>query len=164
MSGELQGRAVLVTGGGTGIGRACAEKLVADGAAVTICGRTASRLEDAAKIIEAAAAFGGSVQAVVADVTIEESVKAAVEQAGLAGTVRVNKSGCLDQCEHGVTMVVYPEGVWYGFVKLSDVEEIVRSHLIDGEPVERLRLPDTCVNTSRCPHRGGTLQLGLGGL
>ncbi|MCH8147535.1 MAG: (2Fe-2S) ferredoxin domain-containing protein [Planctomycetes bacterium] len=96
--------------------------------------------------------------------SIREAVKAAVEQAGLSGTVRVNKSGCLDQCEHGVTMVVYPEGVWYGFVTLSDVEEIVRSHLKDGKPVERLRLPDTCVNTSRCPHRGGAVQLGLGGL
>lgn len=95
---------------------------------------------------------------------VREAVKAAVEQAGLSDTVRVNKSGCLDQCEHGVTMVVYPEGVWYGFVKLADVEEIVRSHLIDGEPVERLRLPDGCVNSSRCPHRGGTVQLGLGGL
>lgn len=95
---------------------------------------------------------------------IREAVKAAVEQAGLSGTVRINKSGCLDQCEHGVTMVVYPEGVWYGFVKLADVEEIVRSHLVDGEPVERLRLPDACVNTPRCPHRGGTVQLGLGGL
>ena len=95
---------------------------------------------------------------------IREAVKTAVEQAELSGTIRVNKSGCLDQCEHGVTMVVYPEAVWYGFLKLADVEEIVRSHLVDGEPVARLRLPDTCVNTSRCPHRGGSVQLGLGGL
>ena len=91
MSGELQGRAVLVTGGGTGIGRACAEKLVADGAVVTICGRTASRLEDAAAKIKAVAGYGGSVQAVVADVTVEDSVKAAVEQA-------VVPTGSLDGC------------------------------------------------------------------
>jgi hypothetical protein len=36
----------------------------------------------------------------------------------------------------------------------------VQSHLIDGVPVERLRLPEACINTSRCPHRGGTVQLG----
>ena len=52
-SGGLEGYAVLVTGGGTGIGRACAAQLAADGAAVTICGRTQSKLEDAAKTIEA---------------------------------------------------------------------------------------------------------------
>jgi len=91
MSGELRGRAVLVTGGGTGIGRACAEKLVADGAAVTICGRTASRLEDAAGKIEAAAAHGGRVQTVVADVTVEEQVRAAVARA-------LVPTGSLDGC------------------------------------------------------------------
>ena len=55
-SGGLEGFSVIVTGGGTGIGRACAERLAADGAAVTICGRTESKLEDAAGKIEAAAA------------------------------------------------------------------------------------------------------------
>ena len=52
-SGGLEGMAVLVTGGGTGIGAACASRLAADGAAVTICGRTESKLEDAAKKIQA---------------------------------------------------------------------------------------------------------------
>ena len=80
-SGGLEGSAVLVTGGGTGIGRACAAALAADGAAVTICGRTASKLEDAAKRIEERAGCGGSVQIVVADVTEEEQVKAAVAKA-----------------------------------------------------------------------------------
>ena len=61
-SGGLEGMAVLVTGGGSGIGRACAARLAADGAAVTICGRTESKLEDAAKKIEAGAGHGGSVQ------------------------------------------------------------------------------------------------------
>jgi len=75
----LDGRTALVTGGGTGIGRACAARLAADGAAVTICGRTESRLVDAAKIIGEAAGHGGSVQYVTADVTDEDSVKAAVD-------------------------------------------------------------------------------------
>jgi NAD(P)-dependent dehydrogenase (short-subunit alcohol dehydrogenase family) len=78
-SGGLEGYAALVTGGGTGIGRACAARLAADGASVTIVGRTESRLVDAAKIIAECADHGGSVQYTTADVTDEDSVKAAVE-------------------------------------------------------------------------------------
>ena len=84
---------------------------------------------------------------------IREALKIAAKQYGLQGLVRINEAGCLDQCEHGVTIVVYPEAVWYGFVRLSDVEEIVRSHLVEGRPVERLRLADACINTSSCKHR-----------
>ena len=73
--------------------------------------------------------------------------------AGLGSRVRVNKSGCLDQCEHGPTVVVYPEAVWYGHVQLSDAAAIVQEHLIGGKPVERLRLADECINTKNCPHR-----------
>jgi (2Fe-2S) ferredoxin len=80
-------------------------------------------------------------------------MKKAVAQLGLKDRVRVNESGCLDQCEHGVTVVVYPDAVWYGFVKVEDVEEIVHAHLLEGRPVERLRLPAACINTSSCPHR-----------
>jgi len=72
---------------------------------------------------------------------------------GLKHTVRANKSGCLDQCEHGPTVVVYPEAVWYGRVKMEDVEEIVESHILRGKPVERLILPDECLNTPGCAHR-----------
>jgi (2Fe-2S) ferredoxin len=73
--------------------------------------------------------------------------------AGLAGKIRINKAGCLDQCEHGPVMVVYPEAVWYGHVQPEDAEEIVNEHLVGGRPVERLRLPDACVNTKSCAHR-----------
>ena len=73
--------------------------------------------------------------------------------AGLGSTVRINKSGCLDQCEHGPTVVVYPEAVWYGHVRPEDAAEIVEEHLINGRPVERLRLADQCINTKSCPHR-----------
>ena len=81
------------------------------------------------------------------------ALKVAVKAAGLKHRVRVNESGCLDQCEHAAVMVVYPEAVWYGFVHPRDAEEIVREHLVHGRPVERLRLPDSCVNTDHCPHR-----------
>src|SRR6186997_2376807 len=61
--------------------------------------------------------------------------------AGLKRIVRPNKAGCLDQCARGVTIVVYPEAVWYGGVTLADVDEIVESHLVRGEKVARLEIP-----------------------
>ncbi len=85
---------------------------------------------------------------------IRDAMKAAVARRGLGRKIRINLAGCLDQCEHGPNIVVYPDGVWYGFVTLADVEEIVESHLVNGHPVERLRLPDTCINTPSCPHKG----------
>jgi (2Fe-2S) ferredoxin len=75
------------------------------------------------------------------------------KDAGLAGRVRINKSLCLDQCEHGPTVVVYPEAVWYGNVRPEDAEEIVKEHLVGGRPVERLRIADECLNTKNCPHQ-----------
>ena len=74
--------------------------------------------------------------------------------AGLGARVRINKSGCLDQCEHGPTVVVYPEAVWYGGVKPENAAEIVQEHLVGGRPVERLRIADDCLNTKSCTHRG----------
>jgi (2Fe-2S) ferredoxin len=72
---------------------------------------------------------------------------------GLKDRVRANKSGCLDQCEHGPTVVVYPDAVWYGRVTAADVDEIIESHILGGKPVERLLIPDSCINTPSCPHR-----------
>jgi NAD(P)-dependent dehydrogenase (short-subunit alcohol dehydrogenase family) len=77
-SAVLAGWGVLVTGGGTGIGRACAERLAADGAAVTICGRTESRLRSVAEDL---AGCPTPVSYVVADVTLEPEVLRAVEAA-----------------------------------------------------------------------------------
>ena len=69
--------------------------------------------------------------------------KARVKAERLAGVgaVRVNKAGCLDRCAAGPVAVVYPEGVWYSYVDQSDIDEIVESHLKNGQPVERLRTP-----------------------
>jgi len=69
---------------------------------------------------------------------VVEAFKAELAKRGLKGTIRANKAGCLDQCDRGVSIVVYPEGVWYGGVKVSDVNEIIESHLLGGKPVERL--------------------------
>jgi (2Fe-2S) ferredoxin len=74
---------------------------------------------------------------------VRARLKSILAARGLAGRVRANQAGCLDCCEHGVALVVYPEGVWYGGVTEDDVEEIVERHLVQGEVVERLRLdPD----------------------
>ena len=71
-----------------------------------------------------------------------EHCKASVKAAGLAGAgkVRGNKAGCLDRCAGAPVAVVYPEGVWYTFVDNSDIDEIVESHLKNGQVVERLLL------------------------
>jgi len=58
----------------------------------------------------------------------------------LKDVVRANKAGCLDHCAEGPSVVIYPEGVWYGAVTVGDVDEIFRSHVLGGQPVERLRL------------------------
>ncbi|MDI9234518.1 (2Fe-2S) ferredoxin domain-containing protein [Limnohabitans lacus] len=67
-----------------------------------------------------------------------------VKELGLAGPgqVRVNKAGCLDRCAGGPVAVVYPEGVWYTYVDNADIEEIVDSHLKNGQVVERLVTPE----------------------
>ncbi|MCK9214026.1 MAG: (2Fe-2S) ferredoxin domain-containing protein [Rhodoferax sp.] len=72
-----------------------------------------------------------------------ERCKAQVKAAGLAGPgqVRVNKAGCLDRCAAGPVAVVYPEAVWYSYVDASDIDEIVESHLKNGQVVQRLLTP-----------------------
>lgn len=67
--------------------------------------------------------------------------KAGLAENGLSGEIRAQKAGCLDVCEYGPTVVVYPDGIWYGRVKPEDIAEIIQSHLIDGHPVDRLRIP-----------------------
>lgn len=58
---------------------------------------------------------------------------------GIKG-VRINQSGCLDRCELGVTIVIYPEGVWYTAATTADIDEILSTHLVRGERVDRLML------------------------
>jgi (2Fe-2S) ferredoxin len=84
---------------------------------------------------------------------LQSAFKSSLAKRGVKATVRANKAGCLDQCEHGPTVVVYPEAVWYGHVSLSDVDEIVDSHILSNSPVERLQIADTCLNNPGCEHR-----------
>lgn len=66
--------------------------------------------------------------------------KARIKQLGVAvpGGVRVNRAGCLGRCSVGPVAVVYPEGIWYSYFDLNDIDEIINSHLIDGGVVHRL--------------------------
>ncbi len=66
--------------------------------------------------------------------------KAEVVRLGLTATVRAQKAGCLEACEEGVAVVIYPEGVWYSRVQPEQVPEIVESHLKNGKPVEKFRM------------------------
>jgi len=56
------------------------------------------------------------------------------------GQVRINKAGCLDRCDEGPCLVVYPDAVWYTYVDKDDIDEIIESHLVNGRVVERLRI------------------------
>lgn len=66
-------------------------------------------------------------------------MKARIKELGIPD-VRINKSGCLDQCEKGPVMIVYPEGIWYHASSIEDVETIIQSHILKKCPVEELRL------------------------
>lgn len=69
---------------------------------------------------------------------VREAFKQALKKHRLTPQMRANAAGCLDKCEQGIAVVVYPDAVWYGGVTPADVEEIVESHLKGGVPVERL--------------------------
>jgi (2Fe-2S) ferredoxin len=71
---------------------------------------------------------------------VRDEFKRMLHERGLKGRIRANAAGCLDQCSRGVAVVVYPEQVWYGGVKVEDVSRIIDEHLIGDVPVERLRM------------------------
>jgi NAD(P)-dependent dehydrogenase (short-subunit alcohol dehydrogenase family) len=86
---SITGKAALVTGGGSGIGLGAATRLAADGAHVTICGRTESKLTDAVAAIEPLVGDGGSIRHVVADITVDDQLAAAM-------TATTEATGSLD--------------------------------------------------------------------
>ena len=54
--------------------------------------------------------------------------------------VRINNAGCLDRCNEGPVIVIYPEDIWYTYVDKEDIDEIIEEHLKNGRVVERLRI------------------------
>jgi (2Fe-2S) ferredoxin len=73
---------------------------------------------------------------------LRDYMKVRAKELGLPQT-RINAAGCLDRCELGPTLVIYPEGIWYSYHSREDIDEILSEHMVHGRPVERLMLqPD----------------------
>lgn len=79
-------------------------------------------------------------------VQLKDYLKKRVKELGINSDIRINSSGCLDACEFGAAIVVYPEQIWYGGVSMADAEEIIQSHLIHNQPVDRLFIKDSRFN------------------
>jgi (2Fe-2S) ferredoxin len=73
---------------------------------------------------------------------MRDYAKSKVKSLQLAGRgkVRINQAGCLDRCQEGPVIVVYPEEVWYTYVDQDDIDEIIEQHLVNGRIVDRLRI------------------------
>jgi len=73
---------------------------------------------------------------------VRDYAKKKVKELGLSGEgkVRINMAGCLDRCDEGPVIVIYPEETWYTYVDKEDVDEIIQEHLQNGRVVERLRI------------------------
>ena len=82
--------------------------------------------------------------------------KAEVKKRGLNPLVRANKAGCLDQCELGPAVVIYPGGIWYGNVKPEDVPRIIDETVVRGKVIEELVIAENLLNTKggRVPANG----------
>ena len=75
---------------------------------------------------------------------IRAYAKDKIKNMGLSGAnnIRINTAGCLDRCELGPVLVVYPDETWYSYVDREDIDEIIEKHLVGGEVVERLLIQD----------------------
>jgi (2Fe-2S) ferredoxin len=72
----------------------------------------------------------------------QKHLKQRVKELGLSGKgqVRINQAGCLDRCEEGPVIVIYPQGTWYTYVDNHDIDEIIDEHLVGGKVVTRLKI------------------------
>ncbi|GJL82890.1 MAG: ferredoxin [marine bacterium B5-7] len=77
--------------------------------------------------------------------SMRDYAKKRIKELGLNGPkgVRINQSGCLDRCELGPVIVVYPEETWYTYIDHQDIDDIIDNHLVHGSVVERLRLANS---------------------
>ena len=74
---------------------------------------------------------------------MRDYVKKKVKALGLSSQenrIRINSAGCLDRCDEGPVLVIYPEGTWYTYVDENDLDEIIEEHLKHGRVVERLKI------------------------
>jgi (2Fe-2S) ferredoxin len=72
----------------------------------------------------------------------QKHAKKRIKELGLNGheKIRINQAGCMDRCEEGPVLVVYPQGTWYTYVDNSDIDDIIDTHLVGGNVVERLKI------------------------
>ena len=92
---------------------------------------------------------------------LRTELKAAVKERGLKPAVRANSAGCLDQCEHGPTVAIYPQGIFYGKVTLEDIPRIVDETIIGGVVLEDLVIAESCLNNRSCEHITGGESRGM---
>ena len=83
---------------------------------------------------------------------LRDAMKSEVKRRGLGPLVRANKSGCLEQCEHGPTVAIYPQGIFYGRVTPEDVPRIIKETVIAGRILEDLLISEACLNNADCEH------------
>jgi (2Fe-2S) ferredoxin len=76
-------------------------------------------------------------------VAAQKYAKKRIKELNLNGPhkIRINQAGCLDRCDLGPVLVVYPEGTWYTYVDHHDIDEIIDSHFLHGKIVQRLLIP-----------------------
>ncbi|MFO0912374.1 MAG: (2Fe-2S) ferredoxin domain-containing protein [Pirellulales bacterium] len=82
---------------------------------------------------------------------LRAALKAEIARRGLEGQVRANSAGCLDQCELGPVLVIYPQGIWYGGVQPADASRIIEQTILGGQTLPDLQLADDQLNTKRAP-------------
>ncbi len=80
---------------------------------------------------------------------LRDCFKKELKRRNLGPLVRANQAGCLDQCELGPTVVIYPQGIWYGGVKLKDVPRIVEETIVGGRVLADLLIADEKLNTKK---------------
>ncbi|MEZ6117175.1 MAG: (2Fe-2S) ferredoxin domain-containing protein [Pirellulaceae bacterium] len=83
---------------------------------------------------------------------MRERFKDEIKKRDLGPLVRANSAGCLDQCEYGPVVVIYPQQIWYGGVTLDDVSRIIEQTVLQGQIIPELVIPDQLLNT-----KGGRL-------
>lgn len=74
---------------------------------------------------------------------IRAALKVKLAEADLHKEYRINRAGCLGQCEHGPNVVIYPQGIWYGGVRVDDIDEIIDESILNERVIERLQLKAT---------------------
>lgn len=73
---------------------------------------------------------------------LKKTLKQKLVEKNLNKVYRANSAGCLDMCEHGASMVIYPQGIWYGHVQQSDLDEIIENSIINNSIIDRLTIKD----------------------